>query len=338
MRKILSLMLFLLLVMSLTATDSLADTGTYRILDYSVTLNPKATGEIIMDYSQTWLVTGGNIPWVTIGLPNADFQVIGWGGAAKTVKSDNEGDWYGARADLKKTYLPSEKFSYNFTILQRNLLDLRSDGYWLVFTPGWYDRCYTDKLSIKVISPVDLKNVTTNPKPVSIDGRILTFSKNNLRIGEQYKISIKFPKDAYKIPAQLLKRPLSSTPAGSQEAGKSGKDLFSWEDFIYMILILAFILFVAFYDKSSDVRDGYYDYDDPIVFSGSSRGRRGSRSNRNSGDSGAFGGRASSCACVHCACACACAGGRGGGAGCTKKWLHFCNKCANPNTPFWWGT
>ena len=72
MRKILSLMLFLLLVMSLTATDSLADTGTYRILDYSVTLNPKATGEIIMDYSQTWLVTGGNIPWVTIGLPNAE--------------------------------------------------------------------------------------------------------------------------------------------------------------------------------------------------------------------------------------------------------------------------
>ena len=54
-----------------------------------------------------------------------------------------------------------------------------------------------DKLSIKVISPVDLKNVTTDPKPVSIDGRILIFSKNNLGIGEQYKISVKFPKDAY---------------------------------------------------------------------------------------------------------------------------------------------
>jgi len=69
---------------------------------------------------QTWLVTGGNIPWVTVGLANANYQIISWGGAAKTVSNGNEGDWYGARVDLNKNYLPNEKFTYNFTIIQRN--------------------------------------------------------------------------------------------------------------------------------------------------------------------------------------------------------------------------
>lgn len=53
------LIAFILLASLLIATNSLADTGTYRIIDYSVALNPKLNGEILMDYSQTWLVTGG---------------------------------------------------------------------------------------------------------------------------------------------------------------------------------------------------------------------------------------------------------------------------------------
>ncbi len=57
-----NLILFILLVLLLMAANCLADTGTYRIIDYSVTLDPKPNGEVVMDYSQTWLVTGGYIP------------------------------------------------------------------------------------------------------------------------------------------------------------------------------------------------------------------------------------------------------------------------------------
>jgi hypothetical protein len=317
-----SLILFVLLVSLLMATNCLADTGTYRIIDYSVTLNPKANGEIVMDYSQTWQVTGGNIPWVTVGLSNANYQIVSWGGVAKTISNGNEGSsWYGARVDLKKIFLPNEFFTYNFTIIQRNLLDQRSDGYWIVFTPGWYDRCSTEKLSIKVVSPIDLKNVTTDPKPVAAEGRTLIFSKNNLGMGDRYKISIKFPKNAFfKMPAQ------------APESGMGIPTILFWLILLVIVFGLAGIVYWANKDDSSSASYSYHDYSGPIVSSGSIRRRIRSLENHSSGGSGAFGGRAISCACVSCACACACAcaGGGGGGAGCAKKWLHSCKNCDDP--------
>ena len=124
-----NLILFILFASLLMAANCNADTGTYRIIDYGVTLDPKPNGEVVIDYSQTWLVTGGYIPWVTVGLANANYQIIGWGGAAKTVSNGNDGSWVGARVDLNKNYLPNEKFTYNFTIIQRNLISQRSNGY-----------------------------------------------------------------------------------------------------------------------------------------------------------------------------------------------------------------
>jgi hypothetical protein len=321
-----NLILFILLVSLLMAANCHADTGTYRITDYSVTLNPKPNGEVVMDYSQTWLVTGGNIPWVTVGLANANYQIISWGGAAKTVSNGNEGDWFGARVDLNKNYLPNEKFTYNFTIVQRNLISQRSNGYSIVFTPGWYDRSTIDKLSLKVISPIDLLNVTTDPKPSATAGRTLVFSKNNLGMGERYKISVNFLKSAlFKVPAQSPQSPQSP------QSGWNSPLL------ILLVIIVGVILVAYYYSIHPD--DSYYqDYGGPVVSTGGIRRGMGSDEDHSSGGSGAFGGRASSCACVSCACACACAcagggGGGGGGAGCARKWRHFCNKCGDPQYP-----
>ena len=316
-----NLILFILLASLLMATNCVADTGTYRITDYSVTLNPKPNGEVVMDYSQTWLVTGGNIPWVTVGLANANYQIVGWGGAAKTVSNGNDGSWIGARVDLDKKYLPNEIFKYNFSIIQRNLISQRSNGYSIVFTPGWYDRCTIDKLSLKVISPIDLLNVTTDPKPAATVGRTIMFSKNNLGMGERYQISVNFLKSAlFKVPAQAPQSP----PSG-------------WNSPILLIFLVIIIgvIFVAYY-YSIHPSDSYHDYSGPVVSTGGIRREIRSHENHDSGGSGAFGGRASSCACVSCACACACAcaGGGGGGAGCAKKWRHFCNKCDDPQYSF----
>jgi len=252
---------FILLVLLLMAANCLADTGTYRIIDYSVTLDPKPNGEVVMDYSQTWLVTGGYIPWVTVGLANANYQIIGWGGAAKTVSNGNDGSWIGARVDLNKNYMPNEKFTYNFTIVQRNLISQRSNGYSIVFTPGWYDRSTIDKLSLKVISPIDLLNVTTDPKPSETVGRTLVFSKNNLGMGERYKISVNFPKNAsFKIPAQ---------------APSSGWDFLV--PLIFVVIFLGFIFAISYakYYSSRLPSDRYYDYRGPVVSAGGiSRGTR----------------------------------------------------------------
>jgi hypothetical protein len=317
-----NLILFILLASLLMATNCVADTGTYRITDYSVTLNPKPNGEVVMDYSQTWLVTGGNIPWVTVGLANANYQIVDWGGAAKTVSNGNEGGWYGARVDLNKNYLANEKFTYNFTIVQRNLISQRSNGYSIVFTPGWYDRSTIDKMSIKVISPIDLLNVTADPKPAETVGRTLVFSKNNLGMGERYRISVNFLKsELFKVPSQSPKSPQSP---------ESGWD--SLVILILLVIIVGVILVVYYYSIHPSYY--YHDYGGPVVSTGGIRRGMRSHEDHSSGGSGGFGGRASSCACVSCACACACAGGGGGGAGCAKKWLHFCNKCEDPQYSF----
>ncbi len=304
--------IFLALLM---ATNGLADTGTYRIIDYSVTLNPMPNGEILMDYSQTWLVTGGYIPWVTVGLSNANYQIMSWGGAAKKVSNGNEGSWYGARVDLDRNYQQNDVFAYNFTIIQRNLLNQKPDGHEIVFTPGWYDRSIIEKLNIRVVSPTDPKNVTANPRPVAAEGRALLFSKNNLGMGERYKISVQFPKEAgFKI-----------LPHSTQSRNESRGNPFI--AFIFIVLIFVVIL-LALYFQWVGTKDGYNDYGGPVVSSG--RIGRGWQRDHDSGGSGGFGGRASSCACVSCDCACACACAGGGGAGCAKKWLHSCNKCDNP--------
>jgi hypothetical protein len=225
--------------------------------------------------------------------------------------------------DLNKNYLPNEKFTYNFTIVQRNLISQRSNGYSIVFTPGWYDRSTIDKLSLKVISPIDLLNVTTDPKPSATAGRTLVFSKNNLGMGERYKISVNFLKSAlFKLPAQSPQSPQSP------QSGWNSPIL------ILLVIIVGVILVAYYYSNYPD--DSYYqDYGGPVVSTGGIRRGTGSDEDHSSGGSGAFGGRASSCACVSCACACACAcaGGGGGGAGCTRKWRHFCNKCGDPQYP-----
>lgn len=308
-----NLIAFILLASLLMATNCLADTGTYRIIDYNVTLNPRPNGEILMDYSQTWLVTSGYIPWVTVGLTNANYQILSWGGAAKRVGNGNEGSWYGARVELDKNYRPNEVFTYNFTIIQRNLLNQKPDGHEILFTPGWYDRSTIEKLSIRVVSPTDLMNVTANPKPVASEGRALLFSKNNLGMGERYKISVQFPKEAgFKM-----------LPHSTQSRNESRDNPVI--PFIIIVFIFAVIFLALYFDWT---KDSYNDYDGPVVSSG--RIGRGGQRGHDSGGSGGFGGRASSCACVSCDCACACACAGGGGAGCSKKWLHSCNKCDNP--------
>ena len=304
----------------LMTINSVADTGTYQIIDYSVALNPRPNGDVVMDYSQTWQVTGGDIPWVTVGLANADYKITGWGGAANRVSNGNDGSWYGARVDLNKDYLPNEKFTYNFTIIQRNLIDSRSDGNWIVFTPGWYDRSSIEKMSIKVISPVDPKNVSADPRTSAVEGRTLVFIKNNLGQGERFKVSVKFPKNAFNA--------IQNKASPNKGANSDNNDFPLL--FLFITIIIIVILIGVHYIFSGNPEDGYQDYGGPVISSG--RIRRGIRSHErhDTGGSGGFGGRASSCACVSCACACACAGGGGGGAGCAKKWLHFCNKCDDP--------
>lgn len=318
---ILVVICFILPVSSVLA----ADTGTYQIQNYNVVLTPHYNGDITISYEQKWLVTGGHIPWVTVGLPTSNYDIQDFGGAAKTVKSDNQGGWDGVRVDLDRDYQPQENFGFNFTIIQHGLLEKSGDGYRLVYTPGWYDRAFTDDLTVKLVSPSKVNELKTDPQPNSISGQDVVWTRKSLGKGEKLTISINFPNGTYN-------QTLMDKSAHGGDAG--------WLIFAVIIVVLFLIGIAA---TSSDDSSGYSsshsgygdkrrrrrkedddEYTSPGIYSGASKGS--SHSSHSSGGGGGFGGRSTSCACacVSCACACACAGG--GGAGC-KKPYHLCEKC-----------
>ena len=123
MLRWLSAGIFALVLLLAAAVPVNADTGTYQILDYVVSLEPQSSGKVRITYEQEWKVLSGNIPWITVGLPNSNFSVEEFSGAASRVYANNSGGWYGVRVDLDKDYLPGETFRVKFVVLQGNLLE-----------------------------------------------------------------------------------------------------------------------------------------------------------------------------------------------------------------------
>ena len=300
----LAILTIVILSFSVPAFVLAGDTGTYQIKEYSIVLVPQPTGEVTITYSQTWLVTGGHIPWITVGLPNDSYNITDFGGAAKEVKSANETGWCGVRIELDQDYEPDEVFQFDFTITQHRILEQNKDGsFRLVFTPGWYDRCFIDLMSIKVISPVSDNLTFDDPQPSSIEGqgKEIVWQKMNLGKGEKFTVSVSFPPNAF---ADF-----------SPDEKKEGGGIPGWA--IALLVILGLIIIFVIIAVVTDGFGGGDGYGGPIIFAGGGHG--------SSGGSGGFGG--SSGGCVSCACACACACAGGGGAGCARKANHSCKSC-----------
>ena len=103
---------------------ALGDTGTYRILKYEVDLTPHSDGSVAIQYYQKWHVTGGHIPWITVGTPNGNFTITGSGGAVIKAESASEGGWSGVRLDLDGDYREGDTFEASFSIVQRGRMKL----------------------------------------------------------------------------------------------------------------------------------------------------------------------------------------------------------------------
>jgi len=340
------------------AVPAQADTGTYRIADYSVTLEPQSSGQVKMIYEQTWRVLSGNIPWVTVGLPNADFQVEDpTGGAAVHVYADNAGGFTGVRADLDRAYLPGESFTIGFTVLQSNLLErLTQDKKWRInFTPGWYDRAVIDRLEVTLVSPVDLSTYSSvQPMPFSTADRTMTWTWSGLSAGSRVKVNVEC------LDGSFLAEVVPIGPA------KSGSN--PWIVPIIIVIAVVFVALIVFAvrrsrqarnealkeriaateremaenaakkaeiekgfreyviteDMQPDEQGRYYDqgyggYITPAIWAAVIMGQQ----SRQTGAACAC----VACACVACACACACACAGGGAAGCSRKTLHQCRQC-----------
>lgn len=298
--------LFLLIIFLLTfSLNCLAeDTGTYRILDYTITLTPKSDGLVQMDYYMKWKVETGHIPWITVGTANNEFAMIDYGNNVSKIAAESSSGFEGVRIDLDKDYQPGETFEVKFSISQNKLFEADKENYKLSYTPGWYDRAYTDHLAITMKFFAEIDKVTFDPEPGVKTEDTATWDKTNLGEGERVDVSISFPKVSFSTPIAdtNLKQGLSN-------------------GMIFLIFIIIFFIIVIFIAWVTSDSDGYGG--GGSIFYGGSGGGGGI----GSGGGGGFGGRSSGCvsSCVSCACACACAGG--GGAGCTKKNRHTCPVC-----------
>lgn len=298
---------FFLLGMLLSAM-AFADTGTYEILSYTVKATPLSDGLVDMEYYQKWEVTGGHIPWITVGTANTNFEITGKGGAVKEI---GQADGFtGVRIDLDKDYQSGDVFEVSFTLRQGNLLWAEDTlTYKMEFTPGWYDNAFINYLGITVrfFAPID--SVKPDPEPTSIAEETMTWEWKDLNKGEQVTISFTIPSHYYPdIKEDNLK-----------SKGKSAGTI----ALIVIIVIIALILLIAFL---AEIDGG--DYSGGGIFVGSSGGSGGGIFSGGGGGAGGRGGGCA-CACVSCACACACAGG--GGAGCSRKLDHECDHCKPKN-------
>ena len=297
----------------------LADTGTYQILDYRVKLTPNPNGTVEIEYFQRWLVTGGGIPWVTVGMPNRNFTIVPRSnkGNALGVYEETTGNWMGVRVTLDKNYGPSQTFQIGFTVIQNRLFYDDGENYRLAFWPGWYNRAQTDLLRIEVSNSAGLDLIKMSPKPDRIENQSLIWERRDIRPGGKFKIFFSVPK---------------TSMAGTVSAGERYSS-FAGVPWMFIIIAVCFFAFFLFLIINALLYRFKWSYGNgPEV-------RYGERRGASLLDSHYYGGGASACACAcaGCACACACAGG--GAAGCERKLspqCPLCRQCNNKNNCAVW--
>jgi hypothetical protein len=295
----------------------LGDTGTYRIVSYRIGLTPRSDGTVAIDYYQKWLVTGGHIPWITVGTPNSDFAIAGYGGAVTRAAPAGRGGWSGVRLDLDADYRSGQTFEAVFSIIQRGLFHSSEGTYRLDFTPGWYDRARIDTLRIGVTFFARIETVTARPEPAAVSDDEMVWERRGLGEGERFSIHVSFPAELF--PAGIA--------AGSERAGRRSSVPIAAAIAIFVLLFFIVLMAARLNKRRYSGGKLYYGGFFGGAFRGGGAGGR-SGGGRSAGGGGGFGGASMSCACacVSCACACACAGG--GGAGCSRKLEHSCPMCA----------
>jgi len=333
MRTVLPLLALLLCAVALPAG---ADTGTYVIEQYDATLAPHADGKVDLDYHQKWRVTGGHIPWITVGVPNSDFEITKSGLAAKSIGPQNQGSWSGVRIDLDRDYQPGQSFEISFSITQNKLFYADAENYRLDFTPGWYDNAPVEALTLRLKYFVKPDSITADPAPTAKTEEQLEWSGIRLGDGEKYTIHVSFPKTAtaQAIPEEGLRQAGRGGGVTVPDGGEGPSEGGGWAFWPLLVLFGVIGLLILYF--FSWVARNVSPYTGGSVFWGSifgpgsggdDSGGAGGGGGRETGGGGGFGGGGFSCACacVSCACACACAGG--GGAGCSRKLQHHCPQC-----------
>ncbi len=241
MKKLLLLLLAIVVLFLFIPAQLLADTGTYKIDSYTVTLTPLSDGTVDISYHQQWTVLSGNIPWITVGLPNTSYTITGSGDNVSSISDDSGSGWDGVYIGLDRTYYANQKFIVSFTVNERGVLT-ESTGTWGInFTPGWYDSAVINKMDINLDSPISPSEYTFNPAPSSISGNTVTWEKTNLPGGYHFSISFSSTDGSFILAGAI---PIQTTNVTSIAANNGVNGVNGTFFFVIIAIVVIFLAIV----------------------------------------------------------------------------------------------
>lgn len=251
MKKIIILVLLAILCINLIH----ADTGTYEIKEQKIKLTIQNDRNVIINYYAKWAVTGGNIPWVTVGLPNSNYVIQSYGGAAASVKEYNSGGWSGVRVDLDKTYLPGDEFDFNVKVLQNNFVNKYGNNASIQYTPVWWDNSVVEYTSIEIFIPNGINGVSTSSEPTKFQNGSILWEFNNIERGGKRTVGLLMPIEAF---PGLNATSDTFSLGGNSIGGDFSIGGLTWVIIgaIFLIILLSFLIGAG---------RSYTDYDSPSV-------------------------------------------------------------------------
>ena len=326
--------------------------GTDEIKNYTIDILPQEDGSLVDTYAINWCVisnSAGPLTWITLGMPNEQYEIVSSSGNVASVKPYDQGFNYQIRIDLPREVNAGDCVNVTVQVHQYGVakLDETTNQIGFQFTPGWFDEVPVDHLQVTWHLPSDATQIKSfNPKPATQNDNQAVW-ETALQPGGKYPISVVYDKAAFpnfnpnktNLPSATNSSqsgsgyptvvsptkvdtgaPVSSVPDLVQPLSTLSSS--SWTCICIILVLILFVIFVIFRSIGSAGRSyrggGFFGgYSGGGGWLGGGGGGGASISNRTGGGSGLFGGRGMSCACVSSGCACACAGG--GRAGCSRK-------------------
>ncbi len=317
MKKIISLLVLLFVIVCINVTDVYAKKDLDRILEYDISIVPNDDATLKMKYHIKWKVldseTEGPLTWVKIGIPNKHISEIKFtDDIIKKAVYHSDGGAYIAIYFNKKFYEGSI-IDFSFSFIQDYIFTENNGNIEYRFMPGWFPEIrvlayrvsWSKKLGMPIYSNHDFEDENK------------LYWEGSLGYNETINVDVKYNSDIFKN-ANYKKQYSSSYIS-----------LFDICMIVFFALIIVAFIVIIYY-ASSRQYDGYYMY---RGFTGKRYWfwmfhRRGYKkdgekvSSPPNVENGSHGGSHSS----HCACACACACAGGGRAGCSRKDFTMVNK------------
>lgn len=166
-----------------------ADTGTYYIEKQVTNLTINLDRSVSIDYYMKWKVNGGNIPWVTLGLPNDNYEIESYGANIREAHSQNQGSWSGVYISLDKTYYENEEFEILIKVLQKDFIKKYNGKASIEFTPVWWDNARIGDLIVRIIPPNEIVSLETGSEPSRFEDKGAVWEWTEVSNGERKTVS-----------------------------------------------------------------------------------------------------------------------------------------------------